>query len=384
MNNKKGTRTGKRRYLLLGGLCVVLLLISGAVWGGTRSNERDGNGLCLSCHAMEQNVFQELKKTKHYVNQSGVRATCSACHVSQELIPMVQRKAASINELASWALGTINTPEKFEENRLRMAKSVWAYMKATDSRECKTCHNMKAFDFSAFKKPESVETMQKGFQNGQTCIDCHKGIAHNMPDLSAGFRVLLEEIQKDAADGGFDAPAVYPITITSCFLEKNGPKAGRLLPLTRLEVLEESGDWAKVRITGWQQIGAERVICEMQGRRIFSAALSKSAVDSVKSGEPVLDPDTGLSWRPAEFECWIKAGSFLADEARLNNYGDELHAATCGGCHAQTPATHFTANQWIGGIKSMGTRVTLDKNNSRFLLKYLQMRASDVAGETHS
>ncbi|WP_243545854.1 NapC/NirT family cytochrome c [Pseudodesulfovibrio tunisiensis] len=385
MVKESKTRPGKAKRIVLASLGLFgCLAIFTAVWAGSKSSERDGNGLCLSCHVMEQTVFQEFRKTTHFTNPSGVRAKCSSCHVPQELAPMIKRKVASVSEVIGWMRGTIDTPEKFDRNRLRLAKSVWADFKASDSRECKSCHNADAFDFASFKKPESVKTMKKGLEEGQTCIDCHKGIAHTMPDLSAGFRMMYEEISNDAKGANFKADAVYPVRVAACYMERDGAKAGRLLPLTRLEVLDTSGDWAKVRVRGWQQIGAERVICEMPGRRIFSAALSKKAVDSVKAGKPELDPDTGLSWRPAEFDCWIRTGDYLADIDRLNNYGSELHAATCGGCHAQTPAAHFKANQWIGGIKSMGTRVKLEKTNYRFLLKYLQLRASDVVDESHS
>ncbi|MEF2145622.1 MAG: NapC/NirT family cytochrome c [Desulfovibrionaceae bacterium] len=384
MQSKSVAKAGKRRWPLLVGLGLggVLLFIA-VVWAGSSGAQQGGNGLCLSCHEMEQTVFQEFKKTKHYVNPSGVRAKCASCHVPQPLGPMLKRKAASISEVISWMSGTIDTPVKFEENRLRLAKSVWADMKESDSRECRTCHVVEALDFTAFKKPEAVKTMKKGLEEGQTCIDCHKGIAHTMPDLSAGFRMLYEEIIKDAKEANFKADAVYPVNVADCFIEKEGAKAGRLLPLTRLEVLETSGEWARVRVHGWQQVGAEAVICELQGRRIFSAALNKDVLDKVKAGQAKIDQETGLSWNEAEFECWIKAGDFLADIDRLNDFGNELHAATCGGCHAQTPASHFTANQWLGGIKAMGNRVMLDKEKSRYLLKYLQMRASDVAGETH-
>lgn len=381
MEKTKKLRVGKRRWPLFVGLGLGgVLLIFAVVGAGSASGVTGGNNLCLSCHVMEQTVFQEFKKTKHFINPSGVRADCSSCHVPQDLFPMLSRKVASVTEVMSWMQGTIDTPEKFEKNRLRLAKGVWAGMKETGSRECKSCHNPEALDFSAFKKPESAETMKKGLAEGQTCIDCHKGIAHTMPDLSAGFRALYEEICREAKSTGFTAAAVYPVAVTPCYFEKDGQKAGRLLPLTKLEILDASGDWAKVRVRGWQQVGAEAVICEKFGRRIFSVALDKAAIDKVKHGETKLDPDTGLSWSEAEFDCWIKSGEFFADIELLNTYGNELHAATCGGCHAQTPTTHFTANQWIGGIKAMGNRVKLDKNNSRILLKYLQMRASDVVG----
>ncbi|TIH12819.1 cytochrome C [Marinifilum sp. JC120] len=387
MANKQKAGRHRLRWLKKGSvyalLCIFVAVGAGA---GTIKNEGDGdgNGLCLSCHTMKQTVFPEFKKTKHFSNPSGVRAKCSSCHVPQAVFPMLKRKAASLTEIVSWMKGTIDTPEKFEKNRLRLAKNVWKDFKENDSRECKNCHHVEAFDFAAFKKADSVKTMKKGLEEGQTCIDCHKGIAHTMPDLSAGFRMLYEEIKEDAQNGDFNAEAVYPISITSCYMEKDGPKAGRVLPLTKLEVIETSGDWAKVRIQGWQQVGAERVICEKSGRRIFSVALSKSALDKVISGPPIVDTDTGLCWNTAEFDCWIKGGQFLSDINRLNEYGSELHSAACGGCHAQTPATHFTANQWIGGIKSMGNRVSLSKNNARFLLKYLQLRASDIVGQSHS
>ena len=56
-------------------------------------------------------------------------------------------------------------------------------MKETDSRECRNCHDFSYMeldlqDKSARKKhiPERV------LEKGETCIDCHKGIAHELPE----------------------------------------------------------------------------------------------------------------------------------------------------------------------------------------------------------
>ncbi|MBI3918064.1 MAG: NapC/NirT family cytochrome c [Betaproteobacteria bacterium] len=38
-------------------------------------------------------------------------------------------------------IGTIDTPEKFEKERKMMAENVWKEMKASDSHECRNCHN---------------------------------------------------------------------------------------------------------------------------------------------------------------------------------------------------------------------------------------------------
>jgi len=49
----------------------------------------------------------------------------------------MMRKIQASNELWHKMLGTIDTPEKFEAKRLELARSVWATMKKTDSRECR-------------------------------------------------------------------------------------------------------------------------------------------------------------------------------------------------------------------------------------------------------
>jgi len=52
-------------------------------WGGFNTAMEATNTLefCVSCHEMEDNVYQEYKPTIHYANRTGVRATCSDCHV---------------------------------------------------------------------------------------------------------------------------------------------------------------------------------------------------------------------------------------------------------------------------------------------------------------
>jgi nitrate/TMAO reductase-like tetraheme cytochrome c subunit len=80
-------------------------------------------------------------------------------------------------------LGTIDTPEKFEQHRLLLAEDVWASMKATDSRECRNCHNVSAIDIHQMT-PAVQQGMMPGLQAGLTCIDCHKGIAHHLPKMS--------------------------------------------------------------------------------------------------------------------------------------------------------------------------------------------------------
>jgi cytochrome c-type protein NapC len=154
-------------------------------WGGFHTVVEQTNTLefCISCHEMEQTVYQEYKKSIHYSNASGVRAVCSDCHVPKAWLPKMIRKIQASNELYHKVMGTIDTPEKFEAKRLELAEHVWATMEQTDSRECRNCHSFESMNFHEQRR-RSAEKMQEVVekQTGETCIDCHKGIAHQLPE----------------------------------------------------------------------------------------------------------------------------------------------------------------------------------------------------------
>ncbi|WP_137701906.1 NapC/NirT family cytochrome c [Marimonas lutisalis] len=171
----------------------VLLLIGMVIgiifWGGfnTAMEATNTMGFCISCHEMRDTVYEEYKTTVHYQNASGVRAICSDCHVPHDWGPKVVRKIRATNELWHKVRGTISTPEKFEAKRLELATHVWDTMKANDSRECRNCHSWEAMDFEhqSRRAREKMEPVALGtdLSEGETCIDCHKGIAHKMPKM---------------------------------------------------------------------------------------------------------------------------------------------------------------------------------------------------------
>lgn len=136
---------------------------------------------CLSCHEMKDNVYAEYRGTIHDQNRSGVRATCPDCHVPKPWIYKIKRKIQASNEVLHKVLGTIDTREKFEGKRLELAKHVWVAMKETDSRECRNCHTFDAFDLSRQQKRAQIRH-DEATEQGKTCIDCHKGVAHKLPE----------------------------------------------------------------------------------------------------------------------------------------------------------------------------------------------------------
>ena len=167
-------------YMPAGGL---MMFFAGIIfWGGfnTVLEATNTEEFCISCHEMRDNVYQEYKETIHYKNPAGVRATCPDCHVPHPWVYKIMRKIQASNELLHKALGTIDTREKFLSHRQELAQHVWDTMKATDSRECRNCHAQIFMDIDkqgtmAKKKHASMT------ETGKTCIDCHKGIAHQLP-----------------------------------------------------------------------------------------------------------------------------------------------------------------------------------------------------------
>lgn len=154
-----------------------------AIWGGLNTGMEWTNrtDFCLSCHEMGT-LAEELKKTVHYKNRTGTTASCADCHVASSKHPLDYGRKLTIKVLAARDVighlrGTIDTPEKFEAHRLEMAERVWEKMKAADSKECRNCHDFKTMD-PAKQKDRSVTKHEGAIEDGKTCIDCHKGIAH--------------------------------------------------------------------------------------------------------------------------------------------------------------------------------------------------------------
>ena len=170
------------------GLASGTLLVLGAVaaltaWGGFTAFVAYSNSpaFCISCHEMRDTVYVEYQKSTHYRRSSGVRATCADCHVPRDFGPkMAAKMRATWNELPKHLLGTYDTVEKFEARRPELVRHVWEQMKANDSRECRGCHNRDAMDLAA-QKPRARGQHEDALKSGETCIDCHKGIAHEVP-----------------------------------------------------------------------------------------------------------------------------------------------------------------------------------------------------------
>ena len=168
-------------FLTLGGFACGVVF-----WGSFNTALEFANTepFCLSCHEMRSNVYQELSHTVHFSNRSGVRAVCADCHVPHAWTNKIARKMQASKEVWGHIFGTIDTRQKFLDHRLELAEHEWARFKSNDSLECRNCHSVAAMDLTR-QNPRAARIHQQYLLTGQrTCIDCHKGIAHELPDMT--------------------------------------------------------------------------------------------------------------------------------------------------------------------------------------------------------
>ena len=188
-------------FLTLGGF------IGGVMfWGAfnTALEVTNTEKFCTSCHEMRDNVYEELSHTIHFANRSGVRASCPDCHVPHNWSDKIARKMQASKEVWGKLFGTINTRQKFLEHRLELAQHEWVRLKSNDSLECRNCHSAAAMDFSR-QAPRAAKMHETYLLTGQrTCIDCHKGIAHELPNMTGEDPGWMrpQNLPPEAMDGG--------------------------------------------------------------------------------------------------------------------------------------------------------------------------------------
>jgi cytochrome c-type protein NapC len=172
-----------QRWWLLGIPAGALLAFTAGVifWasfmGAVKYAETDS--FCTSCHEMKQ-PYQELTRSVHFSNVLGIQASCGNCHVPPTFFAGMWRHIQAYKEVLGHMGGELNTPAKYEAHRMVLAQKIWTELKANDSAECRSCHTPSQMAF-AKQPPNAASAHQSLKQGGTTCIDCHQGVAHTLP-----------------------------------------------------------------------------------------------------------------------------------------------------------------------------------------------------------
>ncbi|WP_076412735.1 pentaheme c-type cytochrome TorC [Shewanella sp. UCD-KL12] len=383
------TLTKPAKYLTLGTVSLSAFLMGVIFWGGfnTALEMTNTEEFCISCHSMESMPYQELQETVHWSNHSGVRATCPDCHVPHDWSRKIARKIEASHDMWGWMLQTVNTPEKFEDKRLEMASREWKRFDRDNSLACKNCHNYDSMKWDSMSKLAQKQ-MKRAAELDQSCIDCHKGIAHKLPDMGTSRAPeLIAQVGSGESAPQTEQTYFTALTKPLFYNEKTDVEAGTLNIATKVKVLETKGNRVKIGIDGWRKkIGAGRVIYFDFGLNILSAQLTKDA--ALEEGvmevfEEKEDPMTGLAWQRVEAKIWTEKDYLVTDLQPLWDYARETYTTSCSVCHTQPDEAHFDANSWPGMFQGMIAFVNMDQDTQALVQKYLQEHSSTFDKSAH-
>ncbi|GAD79008.1 pentaheme c-type cytochrome TorC [Vibrio ezurae] len=384
------TMSRPAKHISLGILTLGGFLAGVIFWGGfnTALEAANTEEFCISCHTMRDNVYEELQTTVHWKNHAGVRATCPDCHVPHEWTAKIARKIQASKEVYAQIFGDLDTPEKFEERRFELARHEWNRFSANKSLECKNCHQYDSMDFAAMSPTARIQ-MKQAAERDQSCLDCHKGIAHNLPQNMDSSGGLIGELEQIAHSTSYTKDASYvSVRHLAVYEDQNlSVEAGLLNPASQIKVLQVTDQALQVEISGWRKDkGFGRVIQEDFGMNIAVGSLLKEAAQNdaiVQSFEEKEDELTGLPWSRVVATVWMKPESLVEGFDDIWTRAGESYKVNCSTCHTQPAPAHFTANAWPGMFNGMSAFVNLDTDSEALVLKYLQKHSSDFSDQHH-
>ncbi len=359
-------------------------------WGGFNTGLEMTNTekFCISCHDMRDTVYPELQQTVHWSNNAGVRATCPDCHVPHNWTDKIARKMQASKEVFGHLFGTIDTKEKFEAKRMELAQHEWERFSANGSKECKHCHKYESMKWDEMS-PRAQVQMKQAAARDQSCLDCHKGIAHQLPqNMESSGGMVSELIAQSHSTSFSDGSAYYSVRFLPLYSDESlTTEAGQLEPASEVKVVKVTDKAVEVEIHGWRKKKGFGLLIEQDfGINIPVAALSKDAAQNdqvVQKGDEKEDDLTGLKWQQVTITLWMQKDNLLPDVQPIWSAAKSAYDTNCSVCHTQPTENHFDANTWPGMFNGMLAFVNLDSDSEAIVLKYLQNHSSTFSKSQH-
>lgn len=366
------------------GVLVTLGFIAGAIAWQQFNNVMDATSteeFCVSCHSMET-PLEELKQTVHWSNNSGVRATCPDCHLPHDKTAKYARKMQASREVLAELSGKYNEEGSFEEHRAEMAEREWARFAANGSKECKNCHSYDRMNFEKMSKA-AQKAMKPAAERNQSCVDCHKGIAHHLPAKKADtgntskFEAFVVSDIKPSQQ--YYAKAIVPLFADESLTQN----IGHLETAAPVNAVKSTDKGDLVELVMWRKDkGFGRIWYNQFGKNITDAVLTKEFMQSEPQYtvlETKEDPLTGLTWQKVKLPVWIAKNQLISDVNTVWETAENVYKTQCSTCHRQPHVDHFDSNTWIGLFKGMVGFTNIDEATDKEVLRYLQLHASDTA-----
>ncbi len=163
----------------LSGVALVAVTNKAVIWSSS-------NAFCGKfCHSMTW-ASAEYQQGPHFINASGVRASCGECHIpydsghatATEYVKLLLFKAdRGAKDFWNESHKAIATKEKWEMRRAQLQAESESYMQAHNFLTCRGCHVLEAFggprsQMKALIHKDAIKA------NDVDCLRCHQNIGH--------------------------------------------------------------------------------------------------------------------------------------------------------------------------------------------------------------
>jgi trimethylamine-N-oxide reductase cytochrome c-type subunit TorC len=176
----------------------------------------------------------------------------------------------------------------------------------------------------------------------------------------------------------YASETMYTSSVKNLFESSDSTSSkGRLLPTSKVKILETKGDNIKIELEGFMKDGVDSAVYFSEGKRILIAGLSKSSNFDFKTISTSKDEE-GVEWKKVTFTAFTKNNNLTEDLDALYAQAQTVFANNCAMCHPAHPASEFTANQWPSIVKSMINRTAMTKDENYLVTQYLQKHAKDM------
>lgn len=179
----------------------------------------------------------------------------------------------------------------------------------------------------------------------------------------------------------YASETMYTDSVKNLFESSDSKSSkGRLLPTSKVEILEKKGDKIKIEVEGFMKDGVSNAVYFSKGKRILVAGLSKSGKFDFKTISSSKD-ENNVVWKKVKFTAFTKNDKLTKDIDSLYKTAQTTFTENCSMCHPSHPAHEFTANQWPSIVKSMINRTAMTKEQNYLVTQYLQKHAKDMKKE---
>lgn len=208
------------------------------------------------------------------------------------------------------------------------------------------------------------------------------------PNRTTELVMLKTAVQSNARMPLSDAAALAPgntatvVQTKEVWLDESGVGSGeaqgKLLGGAQVQVGSRNGDKLALTLKGWQLADAPTIVYQARGQRVMLAVLTDQAAEKVQRGTPQKDAETDQTWTPVELAVWADPVGMNTSRSDVWAYGKDVYQKSCSSCHVLPQQGHFTANQWIGTLKSMRRFTSFSDDQYRLVLAYLQNHSKDL------